>query len=217
MARRKRRAKRDALTSRERILRAAIGEFSEQGYRGGRVERIAKSAGMNLRMLYHYFGGKEELYIASLERVYVEMRRAEQALELSAFAPLDAMRKFVDFTFDHLASRPEFIGLVISENQLGARYLRRSRLVPSLTPPLRAVIEDLLERGAKTGVFRGDIDPVQLFVTVHAICYLHIANRPTLSVIFNADLSEPAWLEARRRHVHEVVLAYVMRPTTRRG
>lgn len=217
MARRKRRAKRDALTSRERILRAAIREFSEQGYRGGRVERIAKSAGMNLRMLYHYFGDKEELYIASLERVYVEMRRAEQALELSAFAPLEAMRKFVDFTFDHLARHSEFIGLVISENQLGARYLRRSRLVPSLTPPLRAVIEDLLERGAKAGAFRSDIDPVQLFVTVHAICYLHIANKSTLSVIFNSDLSDPGWLEARRRHVHEVVLAYVTRQEGRAG
>lgn len=196
-------------TVRERILRAAIQEFARQGYRGGRVERISRDARANLRMIYHYFSGKEGLYMASLERVYVEMRRAEQELELSAHPPLQAMRLFIDFTFDHLASHPEFIGLVTSENQLGAGYLRRSRLVPSLTTPLLAVIEDVLERGRKERVFRRDVDPVQLFVTLHALCYVHISNRSTLSVIFHADLSKPAWLAARRRHVHDVLLAYL--------
>jgi len=195
--------------TRERILKAAIREFSRQGYRGGRVERIAKDARANLRMIYHYFGGKEGLYMASLERVYVEMRRAEQALELSALPPLEAMRTFIDFTFDYLSRHPEFIGLVMSENQIGAGYLRRSRLVPSLTPPLLAVIEDLLERGRKERVLRNDVDPVQFFVTLHSICYLHIANRNTLSVIFHADLSDPTWLELRRRHVHDVLFAYL--------
>jgi len=198
--------------TRERILKAAIRQFARQGYRGGRVERIAKDARVNLRMIYHYFACKEGLYVASLERVYVEMRRAEQELELSALAPFEAMRKFIDFTFDHLARHPEFIGLVISENQIGAGYLRRSRLVPSLTPPLLAVIEDLLERGSKEQIFRVDVDPVQFFVTLHSMCYLHIANRNTLSVIFRADLSDPAWLAARRRHVHEVLFAYLRPP-----
>jgi TetR/AcrR family transcriptional regulator len=198
-----------ALPTRERILRAAIMEFSKQGYRGGRVERIGKDSRVNLRMIYHYFGGKEGLYVATLERVYVEMRRAEQQLELTALAPLEAMRRFIDFTFDHLAGHPEFIGLTLSENQHGARYLRRSELVSSLTPPLLAVIRDILERGRKDGVFRGDVDAVQLFVTLHSLCYLHLSHKSTLSVILHSDLADQEWIAARRRHVEDVLFSYL--------
>jgi AcrR family transcriptional regulator len=207
----------EAPQTRERILRCAIREFAQQGFRGGRVERIVDDAKVNLRLIYHYFGGKEELYLACLERIFVEMRRAEQALELGALPPVEGMRKLIDFTFDHLSSHPEFIGLVRSENQLGLKgVLGRSRLVPSLTAPLLVVIEDLLERGRREGVFRKDVDAVQFFVTLQALGVVHLANRSTLSAILSTDLADPAWLKARRRHGHEVLFAY-LRPTTARA
>ena len=197
--------------TRERILRAAVKEFSRQGFRGGRVERIARQAKANLRMIYHYFGNKEGLYLASLEQVYLELRTAEQALNLGKAEPIEGIKRFVDYTFDHFIRHPEFIGMLVSENQLGARHLRRSRVVSKLTPPLLA-IEDLLERGARAGVFRGQVDPVQFFVTLHALCYLHGANRNTLSVMFQTDLSDQTWLAARKRHVLDVVFGYLCVP-----
>jgi TetR/AcrR family transcriptional regulator len=196
--------------TRERILSCAIREFAQQGYRGGRVERIVDQAGVNLRLIYHYFGGKEELYLACLERVFVELRQAEHALELRALPPVEAMRKLIDFTFDHLSRHPEFIGMVRSENQLGSKgVLRRSRLVRTLTAPLLVIIEDLLERGCREGVFRDDVDAVQFFITLQALATVHIANRSTLSAILDADLADPAWLKARRRHGHEVLFSYL--------
>jgi len=200
--------------TRDRILRCAIREFSLQGYRGGRVQRIVNDARVTLRLIYHYFGGKEDLYLACLERVFVEIRRAEQELELRALPPLEGMRKLIDFTFDHLRSRADFIGLVRSENQLGSKgVLGRSRLVPSLTAPILVVIQDILERGCRQGVFRGDVDPVQFFVTLQALCSVHISNRTTLSTILTTDLGDAAWLEARRAHLHEVLLAYLRQPS----
>jgi TetR/AcrR family transcriptional regulator len=195
--------------TRERILAAAVREFSRHGYRGGRVQRITKAARANPRMIYHYFGGKEGLYLASLEHVYTDVRRAEQALELRALPPVEGMRRFIDFTFDHFARHTEFIGMLVSENLALAKYLRRSRVVPKLTPPLLATIRDLLERGRHDKVFRADVDPVQLFVTIHAVCYLHVANRHTLSAMFQMDLADAQWLAARRRHVRDVILAYL--------
>lgn len=195
--------------TRERILAAAVQEFSRQGFRGGRVERIVKAARANPRMIYHYFGGKEGLYLASLEHVYLDVRRAEQALELRALPPAEGMRRFVDFTFDHFSRHTEFIGMLVSENLAMARYLRRSKIVPKLTPPLRAAIQDLLERGRQEKVFRPGVDAVQLFVSIHALCYLHVANRHTLSAMFRIDLSDPRWLVARRRHVHDMVSSYL--------
>jgi len=208
----------EAPQTRDRILRCAIREFAQQGYRGGRVERIVGDARVNLRLIYHYFGGKEELYLACLERIFVEMRRAEQALDLGALPPVEGMRRLIDFTFDHLSSHPEFVGLVRSENQLGSKgVLGRSRLVPSLTAPLLVVIEDLLERGRREGVFRKDVDAVQFFVTLQALGVVHLANRSTLSAILSTDLADPAWLKARRRHGHEVLFAYLRPPVRGAG
>lgn len=203
--------------TRERILRCAIREFAQQGYRGGRVERIVDDAGVNLRLIYHYFGGKEELYLACLERVFVELRRAEHALELRALPPEEAMRKLIDFTFDHLSRHPEFIGMVRSENQLGSKgVLRRSRLVRTLTAPLLVIIEDLLERGRRDGVFRSHVDAVHFFITLQALATVHIANRTTLSAILDTDLADPAWLKTRRRHGHEVLFSYLSPPRAQR-
>jgi TetR/AcrR family transcriptional regulator len=203
--------------TRERILRCAIREFAQQGYRGGRVERIVDGAGVNLRLIYHYFGAKEALYLACLERVFVELRRAEHALELRTLPPEEAMRKLIDFTFDHLSRHPEFLGMVRSENQLGPKgVLSRSRLVRTLTAPLLVIIEDLLERGHREGLFRGGVDAVQFFITLQALLTLHISNRGTLSAILDTDLADPAWLKARRRHAHEVLFSYLRPPRSQR-
>jgi AcrR family transcriptional regulator len=61
-------ASRNPARSRERILKAAFREFAAQGLAGARVDRIARSAAINKRMLYHYFGGKEDLFREVLRR-----------------------------------------------------------------------------------------------------------------------------------------------------
>src|SRR2546422_9777634 len=65
-------ATRDPQRSRERILAAAFQEFAAQGFAGARVDRIADRAGINKRMLYHYFGDKEGLFREVLRRKIAE-------------------------------------------------------------------------------------------------------------------------------------------------
>jgi TetR/AcrR family transcriptional regulator len=196
--------------TRSRILAAGLAEFSTHGYEGGRIERIGRRAGANLRMIYHYFGSKQALYVAVLEQVYSELRAAERALNLSRMAPAEGIRALVDFTFDYFASHPEFIGLASGENLVRARYLKRSTLVPLQISPTLAIIKDLLGRGARSGAFRRGVDPVQFFVSLHALCYLHLSNRHTLSAMFQRDLGERRWLAERRRHVREVLAGYLL-------
>jgi AcrR family transcriptional regulator len=83
---------------RERILVAAGGEFARAGLGGARVERIASEAGVNVRMLYYYFGSKDELFVAVLENVYAGIRQAERTLELERAEPVEAMRRLVRFS-----------------------------------------------------------------------------------------------------------------------
>jgi AcrR family transcriptional regulator len=202
-------AKRDPARTRGRILAAAIAEFSAKGLSGARIDQIARRAGANKRMIYHYFGSKEELYLAALEAVYASIRDSEQALRLEDLPPEAAMRELVGFTWQYFLDHPEFISLLNNENLHEARHLRRSARIRELHSPLVALIGDVLRRGVAAGVFRPGVDPVQLYVSIAALGYFYLSNRHTLSTIFGRDLGAPEALAARREHIVEVTLGYL--------
>ncbi|MDA1099478.1 MAG: TetR/AcrR family transcriptional regulator [Proteobacteria bacterium] len=205
-------SKRDPESVRQRILQAALAEFSDKGLGGARVDVIAQRADANKRMLYHYFGNKDDLFLAVLEHAYRDIRSAELELNLDNLSPEDGMRKLVAFTFDYFIKAPYFINLLNSENLHRARHLRRSQAILDMHAPVVGLITDLLRRGIAEGVFRADADPIQVFITNASVGYFYFSNVHTLSTIFGRDLSEKDELEARRRHVIDVVLGY-LRPT----
>jgi TetR/AcrR family transcriptional regulator len=200
---------RDAAATSDRILEAAIMEFAEHGYAGARIDAIAQRGDANMRMLYHYFGSKNDLYVRVLETVFERIRLKEQKLNLKAMAPLPAMMKLFDFTYDHFASNPLFIRILTNENLLGGRYLSRSVRVSSLSSPLLIAMKEVLRRGEAEGVFRRGIDPLQLYVSMVAMSYFHISNGPTLSHLFSTNLSAGRWRNERRRHASEMLQAYL--------
>lgn len=195
--------------SRERILTAAAAEFARSGLGGARVERIAAQAGVNVRMLYYYFGSKDALFLAVLERAYATIREAEKALELDQGEPEEAMRRLVRFTWGYYFSHPEFITLLNSENLHRGRHLESSARVSELHTPFLAMVGRLLERGARAGVFRAGVDPMQLYITIAGLGYFYLSNRYTLSAIFKRDLMARERCDARLAHMTEVVLGYL--------
>jgi len=204
--------KRDPMMTRDRVLRAGIDEFCRHGYIGARIDQIAKRARCNMRMIYHYFGSKEKLYVAALERMFVELRLEESRLHLDHLDPVSGVLRLVDFTMDHLGRHPEFIALLGNENLLRGKYLRKSQVVPRASAPLLEAIRELLERGRRDGVYVRNVDALQLYVSILSLCYVHVSNRYTLSITFNRDVTERGWLDARRRHVQQLVLAYLCTP-----
>jgi AcrR family transcriptional regulator len=200
---------RDPERSRRAILEAARSEFCEHGFTGARTERIARASKTNIRMIYHYFGNKEGLYLAVLGSVYGEIRKGEQELEFARLAPVDGMRRLILFTFDFFAARRDFVALIANENILRARFLERLPGVQAMTLPLIGAIGDLLRRGERQGLFRAGVDPVQFYLSIVAQSQLHVSSRFTLSVLFNQDLSDPTWLEQRRAHTLDLLLSYL--------
>ena len=83
---------------------------------GDSVDEIARAAGVNKSLLYHYFGNKRSLFLAVLEATYARIRGTAAALELEALPPPAAMQNLVDFTWNYFVEHPEFITLVNSEN-----------------------------------------------------------------------------------------------------
>ena len=208
-AQKKRLVRRDPARTRERILQAAIGEFSEKGLDGARVDEIARRSRANKRLIYHYFGNKAELFLAVLEHAYDDIRRAEASLNLDGLDPETAMRRLTEFSFDYSASNPHFIHLVNCENLYGARHLRQSKRILKVNSPVIEMLRRILERGQREGVFRKDVDPVQLYVSIAALGYFYLSNNPTLSVVFGRDLAAAREVRARREHNVAVVLGFL--------
>lgn len=204
--------KRNPARTRETILKAAVAEFCSNGFTGARVENISARSGANMRLLYHYFGDKEGLYTAVLDRVYTEVRAEERRLDLGSEDPVEGMRRLIDFTFSFFARHRDYISLLNNENLLRGRFVKRSRAVRPLTLPLLATITDLLQRGYKVGAFRGDVDPVQLHVSITALSYFHVSNRYTLSAMFGRDLGADNFMTQRRAHAQSLILTWLAKP-----
>jgi AcrR family transcriptional regulator len=200
---------RDPDRTRAGILAAATEEFAAHGLGGARVDRIAARAGSNKRMLYYYFGDKEALYLAVLEGAYERIRSEEQKLHLSDRSPEDGVRELCAFTWRYFVAHPEFMSLLSTENLNRARYLKRSRKVRAMHSPLVTVLSEVLARGAREGVFRRGVDPVQLYISIAALGYFYLGNRHTLSTIFGRDLLSPRARSERLAHIGDLVVTWL--------
>ncbi|WEJ10210.1 TetR/AcrR family transcriptional regulator [Sinorhizobium prairiense] len=202
---------RDPERTRASILAAATREFAENGIGGARVDSIAERAGINKRMLYHYFGDKEQLYLAVLEEAYVGIRTAEKSLNLSDLEPEQGIAELAMFTWGYFLEHPEFLSLLGTENLHRARWLRQSTRLKELHSSFIDKLSDLLQRGKGEGLFRPDVDPLNLYLTIAALGYFYLSNQYTLSTIFGRDLMDKSNLDVWKRHIVHVTLASIRR------
>jgi len=179
------------------ILAAAVTEFTAKGYAGARIDAIALRSGANKRMIYHYFGGKEDLFTAVLEEAYLDIRAAERKLDLDKMEPEEAIDALVEFTWRYYLKNPEFLTLVNSENLHKGRHLRSSKVIQKEYPRFLELVQGIIDRGVAKGVFRDGISAVQLNITIAAISYYYLTNRYTGSIIYDRDLMDSRRLEER--------------------
>lgn len=201
---------RDADRSQTAILNAARDEFAKLGFDGARMEGIASRAGVNKRLIYYYFRDKDHLFQAVLEQAYRHIRAAEQKLKLLSLAPPDAIRKLVEFTWNYSTTHPEFQSLLGSANLHKARHLRESH-ARELNSPVVDTLGRILEQGRREGIFRGGIDPTQLYISIAALTFFYRSNNHTLSAIFDRDLLAPKARQERLAHMCDLILGYVLR------
>jgi AcrR family transcriptional regulator len=208
---RKKRRTNDPDGVRRNIVDVATGEFARKGYGGARVDAIAARTRTSKRMIYYYFGSKESLYLAVLEEAYSAIRRAEGTLDLESLPPETALRKLVGSTFDYYHTHPEFVRLVMNENIMDAAHMKRSKTIGRLNVTVIDALRDIVARGQKTGIFRRDIDPLELHMTISALGIFHVANRATFSTIFRLDMTSPKALAAQRAQIIDIVIGHVRR------
>lgn len=200
---------RDADRTRAEILDVATAEFAQLGYTGARVDEIAAKTSTTKRMIYYYFGSKEQLFIAALERAYAGIRSLEQELDVDHLDPAEAIRQLAELTFDHHEAHPDFIRLVSIENIHHAEHIAKSDVLSRLANPALDVLGRILERGVVAGQFRDDADALDVHMLISSYCVFRIANRYTFDAIFGRDLLDPKRREQLRRMLGDLLLAYL--------
>jgi AcrR family transcriptional regulator len=200
---------RDAERTRAEILAVATREFADQGYAGARVDEIAAKTSTTKRMIYYYFGGKEQLYVTVLEQAYTRIRGLEQQLDVEHLDPVAAIRELAGLTFDHHESHPDFIRLVSIENIHRAEHIARSDVLSGLANPALDVLGAILARGRDAGLFRADVDALDVHQVISAFCVFRTANRHTFGAIFGRDLLDPARRGHQRQMLGDLVVAFL--------
>ncbi len=190
---------------------AAAEEFASGGLFGARVDQIARRAETNERMLYYYFGSKEQLFTAVLEYAFGALTDAERALDLSGIAPVEAMTRLAHFVWDYYRDHPDLLRLLNNENLHEARYLHKSTHIHEMISPIVATLAAILERGQRAGLFRANVDPLRLYVVLSGLGYYVVSNRFTLEATLGRDFSTSTERGEIVQMNTEFLLAYLMR------
>jgi AcrR family transcriptional regulator len=200
---------RDPDRTKAEILAVAQREFARHGYAGARVDEIADLTRTTKRMIYYYFGGKEQLYIAALENAYSEVRAVERTLDVEHLAPIEAIRTLAELTFDHHDAHRDFIKLVSIENIHQAEHIRKSEALANLGTPVLDVISQILDAGQASGDFVTEADAVDVHMMISSFCFFRIANQHTFGALFGRDLTAPEHRDRHRTMIGEMVVAYL--------
>jgi AcrR family transcriptional regulator len=195
--------------NRARIVKAAIEEFAARGFKGASMDAIAARTHTTRAMINYYFGSKEKIYLAVLEQVYAEIRHAESFLDPEQLAPVDAIRRIVEFTFDYYLSHEYFVRIVVAENQAKGRHFRKSKAMRTLNRPIIDTLAGVIKRGQASGVFRHDIDPVEVHMAIAALGMFNVTNQYTFGAIFQREMGREGDVRRRRGMVAEVILRYL--------
>lgn len=200
---------RDAERTRAELLQVATVAFAESGYSGTRVDEIAERTSTTKRMIYYYFGGKEQLYLAVLENAYRSIREAEQSLHVAGLDPVEAVRRIAELTYDHHLDHRDFIRLVSIENIHRGVFIRRLDSLRDLNQPALGVLDEVLERGAAAGLIRRDVDALDVHLLISSYCFFQVANQYTFGYLFDRDLLAPERRAHLRSMIGDVVVAWL--------
>jgi len=195
--------------NRASMVAAATDEFAARGFKGASMDAIAARTHTTRALINYYFGSKEKLYLAVLEQVYAQIREAEGKLDLDHLAPVDAVRRIVEFTYTYYLTHEGFVRLVVAENQARGRHLRKSPAMRTLNRPIIERLSGVIARGQAEGLFRKDVDPVEIHKSIAALGMFNVTNQYTFGAIFQRDMGAKGDVARRRAMVADLILSYL--------
>ncbi|WP_003540419.1 TetR/AcrR family transcriptional regulator [Desulfotomaculum nigrificans] len=195
--------------SKTRILLAAADIFSRKGLDGARVDEIAAAAQINKRMIYHYYGSKENLYVEVLRYNYNKIYVLSKGAFVPGDDPRENVRRALRRYFYFLAQDEEFVRLVSWEALNRGRY--GSMVLPQLLDLTQSDLGEILQDGINRGVFRPDLDIRQVLLSIHALCLVYFTRREMIQPMWPQDLMSEDMLESRLQHILDFVFNGILK------
>lgn len=200
--------------TRQKILAAAVVEFSAKGLKGARIAGIARRARTNLQALYYHFGNKEKLYAAALESAITRRGDVDRFnIPVEEIGAVAALSRLIDGIFDAFYENVRHIRLLADENVHMARHFAQ---MPAARQLFREVLEmtaRILAVGEREGVLRGGLDPVLVYLSIAGLASSFLSSAPMNGKVFGRKFSSHAEIETWRAHVKSTLLSgYCTRP-----
>lgn len=182
---------RDSKATKELLLTAATDEFSEHGLAGARIDRIAERAGANKRLLYVYFGDKDTLFDAVLER---QIGLLAEAIPLTP----DDLGSYAGARFDHMLRNPQ------SARLAAWRAFERAEPTEAERRSYKSKI-DAITRAQRDGKLYAGMPALDMFAIVLRMTDSWLSAPPALTALAGKDPLSPARLRQHRRALVEAV------------
>jgi TetR/AcrR family transcriptional regulator len=173
----------DVGSARDQILDAAESLFARKGLEPTTIKEIGTAARLNPALLYYYFGSKEELYRAVLQRVISGMlARGSEAFD-AAPHPRDAIRGLVSAQMEFVLSHPNAPRLLVRE-MIDHEARRAESMLLQQAAALFQRLCRVIEQGQREGAFRSDVEPRFAAVSTIAQVVYFIIARPAIGLFF---------------------------------
>ncbi|GHO93322.1 TetR family transcriptional regulator [Reticulibacter mediterranei] len=190
-----------AEASKQAILEAAETVFAEKGYDGASLQEICDLAGVTRGLPNYFFGSKEKLYHAVLDRAFMRSQDLIAFIHEQAHVPdanvQEILRVVIERLFDDLTAHPTFIRLTEWEALHGARYLGN---LPSQLQVLRDAVQALQDDLGWQG------DAEQFLIDLTALCWFPTAHAETFLKPLGANIQDSSFRTRYKQHVVHLLL-----------
>lgn len=192
--------------ARERLLAAALHEFGEKGFAGARVDKITQQANVNKQLVYHYFGNKEALFLAVLERAYHDYTNQALRVAVGKTDARTALRRLIDHMFKASSRTVYFNQLLQDENRFAGRHVKALPSVRQNYVKVIELVESILQRGVQEGVFRRGIDPREFYISLVGMFNIRTVNARTLGAAVGVPLESDAGMARSRAAAFDLLV-----------
>jgi TetR/AcrR family transcriptional regulator len=190
-----------AEASKQKILEAAETVFAEKGYDAASLQEICDLAGVTRGLPNYFFGSKENLYRAVLDRAFTRAQDLIAFIHTQAQKPdanvEEILRAVIDRLFDDFVTHPIFVRLAEWEALHGARYLGE---LPSQFQILHHAIQALQEDLGWHG------DAEQFLIDLVALCWFPTAHAGTFLKPLGINAHDPAFQVRYKQHIAQLLL-----------
>lgn len=197
--------RRDAKRTRALILDAAERLFSEREYEGVTLQAVGAEAGLSRGTPGYFFGSKDGLYRAVLERAFSRVQRSIDEAYERALLEDDGREAIRGLVATYLEFPPEFIRLIEREALSGGTVLQelpeRARSLPQAIAAIKNISREHLR----------EVDPALLLVSLVALCWFPFAHEDTMLKALGLDPRDAEFRAVYADHITNLLMTGVAR------